>query len=151
MNSKCILTFPIDAGVASLATGTITVSKNLEFATQTVVVTEQSGVGPTLNVIPTLTGNCQDGQTVTCNTTAQPGITFEFVWILNEREPASGTSSTFNIPAGTSANINKRMPAFNGLNTAQLGCIVIATDSLGRKSYIPALWDRWTAFKTVVA
>lgn len=151
MNSKCILTFPIDAGVPSIATGTITVTKNLEFATQTVVVTEQLGVGPTLNVIPTITGTCQDGQTVTCNTTAQVGITYEYQWILNEREAASGTSAGFNIPAGTAANINKRMPVLNGLNTTQLGCIVIATDSLGRKSYIPALWDRWIAFKTVVA
>lgn len=151
MSSKCILTFPIDSGVPALATGTITVTKNLEFATQTVTVTEQSGVGPTLLVTPTISGVCQNGQTVTCNTTPQAGITYAFLWILNERKAASGTSAAFSIPAGTAANINRRMPAVNGLNTAQLSCIVIATNSLGRKSYTNALWDKRTAFKTVVA
>jgi Right handed beta helix region len=147
--SSSTFTYAVDSGTVSPATGTITYQKKRRYTTQTISNTAQAYLGSTVAVHPTITGTCQDGQLLTCNTTAQTGITYTYQWLLNGVKIGGATASTYSIPALTSNSTNRWMPT--SINYAEIQCVVIATNAAGMVSYIFAKFDNGNFSKQVIA
>jgi Right handed beta helix region len=143
-------TYAVDSGTVSPATGTITYQKKRKHTTQALTPnTAQAYLGSTVAVHPTITGTCQDGQLLTCNTTAQTGITYTYQWLLNGVKIGGATASTYSIPALTSNSTNRWMPT--SINFAEIQCVVTATNAAGMISYIFAKFDNGNFSKRVIA
>jgi hypothetical protein len=124
-------------------------TKKRKYSTKTVSNVAQNYLGSIVAVSPTITGTCQDGQLLTCNTTAQTGITYTYQWLLNGVKIGGATSSTYSIPALTSNSTNRWMP--DPINYAEIQCVVIATNAAGMISYIFAKFDNGNFSKRVIA
>lgn len=141
--------YAVDPATPSPATGTITYRKKRKYTTQTISNIGQNYLGSRINTPPTVTGTVQDGQTLTCNITAQAGITYTYQWLLNGNRISAATSSTYSIPALTSNSINRFMP--DQANFAEIQCLVVATDANGMKTNIFARFPNGLLSQRVVA
>lgn len=112
----------------------------------------QSGLGTALKAMPTLSGTCQDGQTITATYNVPAGHTVTREWLINGRAISGQTGTTLSIPALSSADtdINGcRTGAAN--NTAKLSFRLCVIDPNGIKSYVMGIWSDKQVYKTIVA
>ncbi len=152
LTQKTFTYTPGSAPGVTTASGTPLFHQYREYTTRTTTGnTFQSDKGPVLDVYPTVTGTCQDGQTVTVSTTAQTGVTYTYQWRLNGVAIGGATATTFAIPVGYAATTDRYRPSWNSLNAAELSCVVIATNTLGRKSFIFAKWPDNRTHETIAA
>lgn len=148
-------TFKVSGVVAQLTlTGQSgTATKTLEYATINNIAGEntfQAEVGTVLKNRPTISGTCQDGQTVTVSATLPLGHTAVYYWRINHAQ--IGTGIPFNIPALTSATADSAFGSqYNNLNKAHLSCVMEITNPKGMKSLITAIWSDGQVYKRVVA
>lgn len=130
-------------------------TKILDFSTQNDGATEnifQTEVGTVLKNRPTITGNCQDGQTVTITSVIPVGHTVTYQWRLNHSTISGATNSSYTVPALTSATANNQYGSqYNNLNKPQLSCIMKITNPKGMASFITPVWTDGDVYKTVVA
>lgn len=111
--------------------------------------TSQLALGTGLSLQPTLSGNCQNGQTVTASYTLPQGHTGLGEWVLNGRVATTGDS--YAIPALTSASTDINGCRANGRNSAKLSFRLTITDPNGNISYVKGIWPDSTVYKTVIA
>ncbi len=113
---------------------------------------EQLALGTGLTAMPTLSGTCQDGQTITATYIVPAGHTVTREWLINGRPISGQTGTTLSIPALSSATTD-----INGCrtgaasNTAKLSFRLCVIDPNGIKSYVMGIWPDKQVYKTIVA
>lgn len=140
---------------ANLTGQTGTATKVLEYVTINDIATEntfQAEAGTALRVRPTISGTCQDGQTVTASATLPAGHTATYQWRLNGVAISGATSAAYTITAGTSSTAaNKFASQYNNLEKPMLSCVITVTNPKSMKSIITAVWSDNSVYKTVAA
>lgn len=143
-------------GAQSNLTGeTGTATKVLDFATINDIAGEntfQACVGTVIKTRPTISGTCQDGQTVTVSIYLPVGHTATYQWRLNHTNISGATGTSYAIPALTSATAdNPFVPQHSNLNKPQLSCVITVTNPAGYKSLVTAIWPDNEVYRRVVA
>jgi len=138
-------------GTPSAPTGTCTMTQFWDSnAIDTTENFYQTNEGPRLAVRPTMDVNPQDGVTVTCLTTPQPGITYSYRRYINGLPIADNINDpSFSIPALTSNTID--LYRLTSDQSAQMSVEVTATrTSDGAKSIVMAIWPSKRIFETII-